>query len=303
MKISICMCTYNGEKFIREQLNSILAQTICPNEIIIFDDCSTDDTVKVIRDFINTTSSIDWKLFINKSNEGWKMNFHSAINEATGDYIFLSDQDDIWELTKVANMIETMNDNPNIDVLTCNQVIWYEESSKFVRKFKNDFSLEKIVDCKYLLFTARPGCVYCIKKDFIKEFNKFWDPAFPHDSLLWKLAYLKGTLYNLNFYGIKWRRHNDNATGKTKRIISYENVNTHYQIILLYISIMNKIKNWERITEKNELYLQDAVNMLTIRRNLYENRKVTDYLKLIRYIKFYASNKAFLLDGLVFFIR
>ena len=76
MKISICMCTYNGEKFIREQLNSILAQTICPNEIIIFDDCSTDDTVKVIRDFINTTSFIDWKLFINKSNEGWKMNFH-----------------------------------------------------------------------------------------------------------------------------------------------------------------------------------------------------------------------------------
>lgn len=93
--ISIVMCTYNGEKYIREQLDSLLRQTLLPSEIIIQDDCSTDNTCKIVMEYSLKHPFI--KLFRNKQNKGINENFFSAIQKATCDYIAICDQDDIWE--------------------------------------------------------------------------------------------------------------------------------------------------------------------------------------------------------------
>ena len=104
MKISVVMTTYNGSKHIEEQLNSILNQTRQPDEVIICDDTSEDDTVNIVRQFITNYRLNNWNVFINNINLGWKRNFRKAIALASGDIIFFSDQDDIWIAEKIKIM-------------------------------------------------------------------------------------------------------------------------------------------------------------------------------------------------------
>jgi len=98
-KVSVVMCTYNGEKYIRQQLDSILQQTYPIFEIIINDDLSTDRTVDIIEEYMIRYDNIH--LFVNSKRLGAHPNFMDALVKATGNYIAISDQDDIWELTKI----------------------------------------------------------------------------------------------------------------------------------------------------------------------------------------------------------
>jgi glycosyltransferase involved in cell wall biosynthesis len=95
MKISIALCTYNGEKFIRQQLESFLQQTLLPDELIVCDDSSTDGTCAILDDF-QKKAPFPVKIHVNTPNLGARENFAKAINLCSGDLIFLSDQDDIW---------------------------------------------------------------------------------------------------------------------------------------------------------------------------------------------------------------
>ena len=93
-RISVALCTYNGALFLRDQLKSILKQSYSAYEIIIIDDCSTDDTLDIIREFAYDNSTI--KYFENEHNLGFIRNFSLAISKTSGDYVALADQDDIW---------------------------------------------------------------------------------------------------------------------------------------------------------------------------------------------------------------
>ena len=95
MKISIAMCTYNGAEFLPAQLQSILTQSRPPDEIIICDDRSTDDTQALLKKFA-TESPIPIAVHINDHNLGSVKNFERTISLCTGDVIALSDQDDVW---------------------------------------------------------------------------------------------------------------------------------------------------------------------------------------------------------------
>ena len=97
--VSVVMCTYNGAKYIREQLDSIVRQTYPIHEIIINDDISTDETVDIVKEYMTRYDNIH--LSINPKRLGAHPNFMVALGKATGDYIAISDQDDIWELTKI----------------------------------------------------------------------------------------------------------------------------------------------------------------------------------------------------------
>ena len=107
--ISVCIATYNGEKFIEKQLQSILDQTHLVDEVIICDDCSTDNTPQIVKDFIKRNSLEDsWFFFVNEKNVGYCLNFYGAIGKSKGDLIFLCDQDDIWSKDKVEVMSNYM---------------------------------------------------------------------------------------------------------------------------------------------------------------------------------------------------
>lgn len=106
--VSVVMCTYNGAKYLREQLDSIISQTYPIYELIVQDDCSTDETVAIIKEYMEKYSFI--KLYVNEHNLGFNLNFKSVCMKATGDFVALSDQDDVWfpdKIQKQVNMIGT----------------------------------------------------------------------------------------------------------------------------------------------------------------------------------------------------
>jgi glycosyltransferase involved in cell wall biosynthesis len=100
MQISIAMCSYNGARYLPEQLGSIAAQTRLPDELIVCDDCSTDSTAAIVEEFARR-APMRVKLQINERNLGSTRNFERAIELCTGDVIALSDQDDVWRSDKL----------------------------------------------------------------------------------------------------------------------------------------------------------------------------------------------------------
>jgi glycosyltransferase involved in cell wall biosynthesis len=105
-KISVCMATYNGEPFIHAQVASILQQLGTSDELVISDDRSTDGTLDVVRSFGDARI----RIVFNEMAKGYSGNFENAIRHASGDIIFLSDQDDVWMPRKVERMSAALNE-------------------------------------------------------------------------------------------------------------------------------------------------------------------------------------------------
>jgi len=110
MKTSVALCTFNGQKFLSQQLDSIINQTVPVDEIIICDDNSTDTTISIIKDYKEKYPYI--KLFNNSNSLGTIKNFEKAISLCSGKYIFLSDQDDIWKKDKVEKTLSFFKIHP-----------------------------------------------------------------------------------------------------------------------------------------------------------------------------------------------
>jgi glycosyltransferase involved in cell wall biosynthesis len=121
--VSIAMCTYNGAKYIHEQLDSLLAQTYQNLEIIIVDDCSKDQTVSILRQYEIQDKRI--KVFVNEINIGFIENFSKAISLCSGEFIALADQDDIWKKEKIEVFMDTIENN----VLIYSDAILIDEHS------------------------------------------------------------------------------------------------------------------------------------------------------------------------------
>ena len=107
--ISVALCTYNGEKFLQEQMDSILAQTYKNLEIIVVDDGSTDKTIDTVNAYAEKDKRI--KLFQNEANVGFNKNFEKALSLTSGEYIAISDQDDIWLPQKLQLLLNNIKSN------------------------------------------------------------------------------------------------------------------------------------------------------------------------------------------------
>ena len=109
-KISVALCTYNGEQFLKEQLDSIVQQTVLVDEIVICDDGSTDGTIQLIENY-QKSCPITLHYFQNKTNLGSTKNFEQCVKFCKGNYIFFADQDDLWKKEKVATIMSLFEQN------------------------------------------------------------------------------------------------------------------------------------------------------------------------------------------------
>jgi glycosyltransferase involved in cell wall biosynthesis len=119
LKLSIAMAVYNGERFIREQLESYLAQSRLPDEVVVNDNASTDRTREIVREFA-ARAPFAVKLNVNERNLGVARNFECAIGACTGDIVFLSDCDDVWLPQKLLRMEEVFVAKPSVGLLVSN---------------------------------------------------------------------------------------------------------------------------------------------------------------------------------------
>ena len=113
MKISVALCTYNGGRFLQEQLESIAAQERRPDELVICDDCSADETASIARRFA-AECGFDVRLEVNKWNVGSTRNFGRAVSLCRGDVIALSDQDDCWLPHKLSRLEQVFSEDAEI---------------------------------------------------------------------------------------------------------------------------------------------------------------------------------------------
>ncbi len=104
LSVSVVMCTYNGATYLRQQLDSLVAQTYPLHELLIFDDVSSDGTAEILREYEARFDFIE--VVVNRTNLGFTANFEQAVMAATGDMIAISDQDDVWMPNKIERMLE-----------------------------------------------------------------------------------------------------------------------------------------------------------------------------------------------------
>lgn len=130
--ISVAMCTYNGERFIHEQLASIASQSLSPRELVVCDDGSTDSTLEIIEKFSRSVP-FAVRIFRNSERLGSTRNFQNAISECKGDYIALADQDDIWETKKLDVLTSHLEGNPEAGAIFSDAEL-IDEGSKSLGK-------------------------------------------------------------------------------------------------------------------------------------------------------------------------
>jgi len=246
MNYSIVMTTYNGEHFLKEQLDSLRLQTRAPYEVLIFDDGSTDSTASLITEYL-AKHHLPWSFFINEKNLGWKKNFMHGIAQATGDIVFLCDQDDIWLLEKCETMMAVMEKKPSCNVLLTNYYPYITDGgtnvSRRSRFHSNNKKLRKIpCTVKYLQANLRPGCTYCVKKSFFDRMSHYWEEDMAHDGFLYYTGLLTQSLFLLNYRSIKFRRHGRNNSPLVKMSSN---------------GIMDNIKDIQRQMENHLTFLND----------------------------------------------
>lgn len=204
-KVSVAMATYNGEKYVRQQLESILENLNEYDEIIISDDNSTDSTISIIEQ-LN-----DNRIRVYKGPSlGVKQNFANAIKYCTGDYIFLADQDDVWDKDKVNIIIEYFKNEKvyviqhDCCIVNSNLEEIHPSYFKF-RKCKNGI-IKNIIKGSYL------GCCMAFKKEVKEYILPIPNNIDMHDQWIGLIGELKGKFLFVNEKLIKYRRHESNTS-------------------------------------------------------------------------------------------
>jgi glycosyltransferase involved in cell wall biosynthesis len=234
--ISIAMATYNGEKYICDQIDSILNQSYRDFELIICDDCSTDSTRTIIESYCKKDTRIH--CIFNEMNIGFIKNFEKAISCCTGNYIALSDQDDIWEY----NHLELLLNNIGQNLLICSNALLVNSRNESLNiTMKDVIHIKKVPNNPYLIFQRLlymsfvQGASMLFDKSLFAEAIPF--PCdIPHDYWLSIIAASKSKLTYYDFITLRYRQHTGNITTNTN-IPAFKDmfsIKSNYQLSLLY---------------------------------------------------------------------
>ena len=209
--ISVCMTSCNGEKYIAKQLDSILPQLNKEDELIICDDCSSDETISIINGYNDPRI----KLIKNAVRLGVLKNFERCIAGAKNDIIFLADQDDIWMPDKVKKMSRVFSENPRITLVLSNARI-IDESDKAINsrffKFYCRINIGLIRAVKNILKNNYLGAAIAFRRGITKYILPIPGDVPMHDMWIGILNDLYGRTYYLDEPLIKYRRHSRNLT-------------------------------------------------------------------------------------------
>lgn len=223
MIISVALCTYNGARFIQEQIESILNQTIKVDEIVVCDDGSKDDTISIIEKFQGTATDI--RVYRNETNIGVCANFQKAINLCHGDIIFLSDQDDVWHSDKVKVIMNFFQENEDKQVVFSDGLLINSNGNTISNKtlwgtigFTKRAQIDMIDGLGPEIFSYEnraTGATMAIRRTFIEEnpFLNVCNGTILHDGALALLGIAKNKLGYISQPLINYRIHTEQKVG------------------------------------------------------------------------------------------
>lgn len=289
-KVSVVMATYNGEKYVVKQLESIYNQTRRPDEVVICDDGSTDNTVSLVKDFILSKGLENWSIEVNSPNLGWKANFYKATSLASGDIIFFSDQDDIWNEGKIEMMSKLMIEKKMGALYATKTIIDSEGKIMAGRqektKYTGDITRIELSPSFYEVKTL--GCCMCINSDIANIYRKVGYDEGDHDSQCGRLAVLCSSLWYLDLPVINYRIHSTNSSGISSAA-SYGQSSRSVRVreIESYIRWMDKVEAALDLDTYRKVLLEDCKAFLKRRLGFFKG--TTSFLFLLKNLKYYTG--------------
>ena len=217
-KISVAMATYNGEKYIKEQIDSILKNLSPSDELVISDDGSTDNTMNIIKSYNDNRIKI-----IEGPRQGLKANFNNAIKNTNGDIIFLSDQDDLWYENKV-NEIRKIFDTKDYILIQHDARVIDEKGNVIFDSFAKHRNVKNGI-IKNLIKNSYHGCCIAFRKELKKYIIPIPNNIYLHDQWIGMIAELEGKTLFFNKKLMDYKRHTNNVSS------------------FKHLSIFNMIKN------------------------------------------------------------
>jgi glycosyltransferase involved in cell wall biosynthesis len=271
MKIIVLMSTYNGEKYIREQLDSLINQDLRPTKILIRDDGSKDDTLNILEDYASKYNFIEYYY---EKNLGPAKSFFDLINKCEdADYYALCDQDDVWfsdKLSSAINMLE--KEDHNIPLLYAGRFIITDEK---LNPLKSDVSkLYSYTDFAHaLLYHTAPGCTFAFNNEARKKIIKYdanKEYIVIHDAIIHKVVTMFGKMILDEEPHMYYRQHKNNAIGLTADKFKelFHRVNN---------VLSGKLRNYRSNTAKSLL-------------NVYGDECDKDKKELLNIVAFYKEN-------------
>ena len=307
-RVSVALTTFNGEKFISKQLHSLLFQRRPIDEVIIVDDASTDNTVAIIREFIEKNQLSNWHLFVNNENVGFLKNFKSAIEKTTGDIIFLCDQDDIWFKTKVNAMLNRFESDERIKAIYSG-FKFIDENDRIIHvrqkisrannnliKFRVEpFETVKIGLSTICNYNISPGCTLAFTREVRDIYLEKTKNICVHD---WELALIAAFLDGLYFFNTpltNYRIHSDNTIGLSevvgkneKKLAAYDVRLEKAQKIYSYLKSMHVYHYL--LPEKKLKILTNSLKFSKNRLKALTDKKLGKIFNLYKYADNYAKS-------------
>jgi glycosyltransferase involved in cell wall biosynthesis len=208
--VSIVIATYNGERFLREQLDSLVSQTYPHLEIVIVDDASTDGTIAILEEYDLKHTHI--RLFKSEVNLGYIKNFEKGILLCEGEYIALSDQDDIWLPEKISKLMGVRGDHP---LVYCNSELIDGDGESLRVKLTD---IKNLLDfwspLNYVVGGTASGHAMLVKRDVIRESLPL-PLLVTHDYWIGFVSTFSGKLKFVDEVLVLYRQHGGNVVGVT----------------------------------------------------------------------------------------
>lgn len=293
MKTSVALCTYNGEKFLKKQIDSILEQTVKVDEIIVCDDQSTDKTVSILNLYKQQYPEL-FSIFINEENLRSVKNFEKAISLCSNEIIFLSDQDDIWIPEKVEIFINHFIENPKLSVIASNGFVVNDNDEvldvlaiwdviKFLREKNKTLDYYEIINISGNIAT---GATMAIKKKYVSRTLPFpIIQEFHHDEWIALVASAENKFDFIDQKTIFYRKHDEQQVGG----ISYQNTPKRRAALIQYFSPDFSDKSFSNL----KFLLKRVVTAYTKNKNLSRNESVQ--MEFFSYNLQYFKNLFFVL--------
>ena len=293
MKLIVLLSSYNGERYIREQLDSLLRQTLLPDQILIRDDGSKDDTQAILEEYASNNPIIN---YYSGKNIGVARSFWDLIcNCEEADYYALCDQDDVWFEDKLETAVKTLEkEGRDIPLLYCSK---YTLTDKDLNPINSNVSdLYNFSDFSHaLLYHTAPGCTFVFNNEARKKIVRYdvnKEYCLIHDAIIHKVVTMFGKMILDNDSHIYYRQHGDNEIGMNanKAEVFIGRVNR-----FLY----GKIRNYRSNTAKSLLNVygdeidKDKKELLDIVANYMNEKELKKHLMNDDCFRSYTINDIF----------
>ncbi len=280
MNISIAICTYNGEKYLQEQLESFARQTRLPDEVVVCDDKSSDGTHKILKKFAEKVF-FPVKLHFNEQNFGYLKNFEKAIELCTGDVIVLSDQDDVWREDKLELFEAEFAKSEKIGMVYADAELVNESLVPLGLTMwqQMDFAVaeqQEFVNGKAFDLLLKDGYVYGSSMAFRSRYRDLilpipLDTQFIHDNWIALMVSAVADVYLINELLVKYRQHQGQSIGmrpdkgtKLKKTINAARRTNKYEGLINQMNIAE-----QRLTDSSYATTKTVSKIEAVRNHLY----------------------------------